>query len=84
VRAGARLMREGPYRVLRHPMYTALLLVMAGFAATAPTVARLLLWAALCCDLVAKLSYEERLLARAFPEYAAYRESTWRLIPFVF
>ena len=33
---------------------------------------------------LAKLSYEETLLAQRFPEYAAYQQRTRKLLPFVY
>jgi protein-S-isoprenylcysteine O-methyltransferase Ste14 len=84
VRPGARLVTRGPYRLIRHPMYSALLLLGLGLVLGAPSPWRWLLWLALLVNLVIKLSYEERLLAARFPEYPAYRRGTWRLIPFLF
>lgn len=84
VRMGARLVTRGPYRLIRHPMYSALLIVCLGLVMGAPSLLRWLLWLALLADLVIKLNYEERLLARRFSEYAAYRRRTWRVLPFVY
>ncbi|NTU78094.1 MAG: isoprenylcysteine carboxylmethyltransferase family protein [Chloroflexales bacterium] len=84
VREGARLVTRGPYRVIRHPMYSALLLIGAGLVMGAPSLLRWLLWLALLVDLVVKLNYEERLLAARYTEYPAYRRGTWRIVPFVY
>jgi protein-S-isoprenylcysteine O-methyltransferase Ste14 len=84
VRAGAQLVTRGPYRVIRHPMYSALLLVGLGLVLGAPSLLRWLLWLTLLCDLMIKLTYEERLLARRFNDYSTYQQRTWRLIPFVY
>jgi protein-S-isoprenylcysteine O-methyltransferase Ste14 len=40
-----------------------------------------MLFAALAAVLWSKLNFEERLLLEAFPDYAAYRTQSWRLIP---
>jgi protein-S-isoprenylcysteine O-methyltransferase Ste14 len=84
VRPGARLVTRGPYRVIRHPMYSAVLLGSLGLVMGAPSLPRLALWLVLLADLVVKLNYEERLLAGRFNEYAAYRRRTWRIIPFIY
>lgn len=78
----ARLVTGGPYRWVRHPMYDALLLVMAGLAGTA--VAAWLAWAALAGVLAAKAAIEERHLRHAHSGYAAYAAITRRFIPGIY
>jgi len=80
---GARLVTGGPYRRVRHPMYVALLLAMAGIAAEAPNGLLLGMWAALLLVLNFKAALEERLLQQRWPEYADYRARTWRFIPWI-
>ena len=77
------LVRSGPYRWIRHPMYSAVLLVAAGALATDPAPLRIALLIALAVLLVAKLVREERLLCAAYSDYAAYQASTWRLVPWI-
>jgi len=79
----ARLVTHGPYRFIRHPMYTALLLVVWALIADDSSLFRLATGAILTLNLVIKLRYEERLLQRHFPEYTAYMKRTKRLIPFI-
>ncbi|MDW8338262.1 MAG: isoprenylcysteine carboxylmethyltransferase family protein [Thermoleophilia bacterium] len=83
-RQAAELVERGPYRVVRHPLYSAGLLLGAGISlassplALAATVALALLWAA-------KASVEERFLRERYPGYAAYaRRVRWRLVPYVY
>jgi protein-S-isoprenylcysteine O-methyltransferase Ste14 len=78
------LVREGPYRWIRHPMYAAILLLVAPPLLERADVSRLILLAALAAVLVAKLTLEERLLVRRFADYADYRRETWRLFPPVY
>lgn len=84
VKRGGRFVARGPYSVIRHPMYAAVLLTTLALVADQPTVWRWLLWGALLSTLLIKLSYEEALLKRQYPEYAAYCRRTRRLIPFLF
>lgn len=78
---GARLVMHGPYRWVRHPMYVALLLAMAGIAAEASNGLVLGVWALLLLVLNFKAALEERLLQQRWPEYTDYRVRTRRFIP---
>ena len=84
VRAGSRLVTGGPYQWIRHPMYTALLMIMLALVCESFSYWRGFCWLLLSVDLVVKLSYEERLLGEAFDDYEAYRLRTWRLVPWIF
>jgi protein-S-isoprenylcysteine O-methyltransferase Ste14 len=84
VRHGSRLVREGPYRWIRHPMYAAILLGALALVLDELTPLRVLIYAILLVNLIVKLTYEERLLAAAFPIYTAYQEVSKRLIPFIY
>ena len=84
VRQGSELVRHGPYRWLRHPMYASILLGALALVLDTPTLLRGLIYAVLVVDLLVKLTYEERLLLAAFPHYAAYQAASKRLIPFVY
>jgi protein-S-isoprenylcysteine O-methyltransferase Ste14 len=84
VARGARLITTGPYRFIRHPMYSAVLLITVSLVLSRFTLARLTVWTALLAVLLAKLQHEEVLLAKRFREYTAYQRRTKRLVPFVF
>ena len=79
-----RLMRSGPYRIVRHPLYLGELITMFGAVLASATAAR----AAVCLLLVACQVYrairEEQLLGGAFPEYPEYASRTARFVPGVF
>lgn len=79
---GGRLVTHGPYRLVRHPMYLAVLLFTAAFAA-AGDAWQWALWVALAAVLYAKARREERGLALVHPGYADYRARTRAIIPFV-
>lgn len=80
-RTGGRLVEHGIYAWIRHPMYSALLLLAMAAIAVAPTLPTLVSAAALAVVLWAKSSLEERWMNGVHPGYAAYRERTKRFVP---
>jgi protein-S-isoprenylcysteine O-methyltransferase Ste14 len=84
VKQDARLVTKGPYAVIRHPMYSAVLLAMWSLIIDRYSLFRLAVGLILTADLLMKMRYEEGLLKKRFPEYEAYMKGTKRLIPFVF
>ena len=78
------LIRSGPYRLVRHPIYTGLLLAILGTAVAFGEWRGLLAFALLTGSLLLKLRVEERFMGESFPnEYARYRAEVPALIPFV-
>jgi protein-S-isoprenylcysteine O-methyltransferase Ste14 len=76
-RAGAHLVTRGVYSRLRHPMYTAIVLLVAGLFLRKPAVAVGAMTACVIAFLALKVRVEERFLAERYPGYAAYRARTW-------
>ena len=80
-RAGGQLIWHGPYRWIRHPMYSA---VIAGGVACAWADGSIWGWLgaiALAAVLAVKASCEERWMLLEHPNYASYRARTWRFVP---
>ena len=84
VKHQARLVTGGPYRHIRHPMYTALLMGSLSLVLDAFSLLRLALWLVLFVDLLVKLNYEERLLSQDLEGYSTHMQRTKRLIPFLY
>lgn len=78
------LIRKGPYRVVRHPIYTGLLVMFVG---TTLHIGQLRCFLGLLLVAIGfwiKLNQEEKLLLRHFPEaYPNYRREVKALVPFV-
>jgi protein-S-isoprenylcysteine O-methyltransferase Ste14 len=80
-RTGGRLVQQGPYRWIRHPMYTALIACGSAAAWAAASTWGWLAVAALCAVLAIKAMLEERWMLVEHPGYAAYRARTRRFLP---
>ena len=80
------LIRHGPYRLVRHPIYSGIILAAAGsFVATLPTIQGLICMVYLIVGFRLKSLFEEQLLARQFPQdYPRYKREVRALIPFVY
>ncbi|MGI9009109.1 MAG: methyltransferase family protein [Streptosporangiaceae bacterium] len=79
----AQLVTTGPYHVIRHPIYSGILLAMAGTAIAASPY-WLVAVALTGAYFVYSAVMEERYMTGIFPDaYPAYRRSTKMLIPFV-
>ena len=80
------LVERGPFRIVRHPSYTGVLLAFVGLALSLRN------WAALLVILlpigaafIRRMDVEEDALSRALgPHYADYMKRTKRLVPFVY
>jgi protein-S-isoprenylcysteine O-methyltransferase Ste14 len=84
-RAGDKLVTGGPYRFVRHPMYTAALGISFGLACLTQSLAFFLVFCAYVVLILLLIPLEEEGLRRAYgEEYAAYRRRTKRIIPFVY
>ncbi len=82
-RRDAQLLTDGVYAFVRHPFYTAVLLIAGALVFDYYSWLRLLAWSMLLIVLLIKIEYEEKMLQQQFDTYAAYKQRTWRLIPFV-
>jgi len=77
------LVTSGPYRFIRHPIYSGLLLGLIG-TALATNFLGLIIVVILGAYFYYAATVEERNLVVAFPSaYPAYREHTKKLIPFL-
>ncbi len=81
---GSEHVERGWYRLVRHPIYSGLLLTAFGFAGVTQSWSRFALAAALALMLDAKARDEERRLAKRYPTYEAYALRTKRFIPMVY
>jgi len=84
VKEGHVLIRSGPYRILRHPIYSGLLLALIGTAAAIDEIRGGLAVVCAVVGFVRKIRVEEQQMLETFVEYDAYRRETAALIPFLY
>lgn len=78
------LVRSGPYRVVRHPIYTGLLLALIGTALAIGAWRGLLGVVCALLGFLWKIHVEESRMRQTFPEYENYRRRTSALIPLLY
>ncbi|HET6741638.1 MAG TPA: isoprenylcysteine carboxylmethyltransferase family protein [Kribbella sp.] len=78
------VVQHGPYRWVRHPLYTGELVSSLGVVIAAGSPAAGGVWLLLVALQVYRALREEHVLLRTLPEYADYRTRTAALLPGVF
>ncbi len=78
------LTSSGPYKLVRHPMYTSTILITLIWLINDFTFIRTISWILLVAVLIIKTFYEEKILDEEFPEYSSYKRKTKRIIPFLY
>lgn len=81
---GAALVESGVFRLIRHPIYSGLVLAGVGWAVLTGSVLALIAAGALFLVLDGKSRREEGWLAAAHPGYGAYRARSKRLLPWIY
>lgn len=78
---GGELVTSGAYAYVRHPIYSALLLLCTGFGLWRGDGAALLYTALLAVLFDRKATFEEGQLAAKYPDYPAYRRRVGKFWP---
>jgi protein-S-isoprenylcysteine O-methyltransferase Ste14 len=76
-----RLVTDGPYRIVRHPLYATEGIAIIGIFLPYLSVQAAVLFAVQVAVQLIRMNYEEQVLRTTFPEYADYARHTRRLIP---
>ncbi len=81
-----RLITDGPYRWVRHPAYTGLLLALAAAGlAMGDVLALLILTIPTGLAFQSRIAIEEKMLEQKFGSvYQDYRKTTWKLLPWLY
>ena len=85
IQEGHTLITSGPYKYLRNPSYTGMLITLLGFGiGIGNWLSIIVLLAAGLVSLVRRIVIEDRALDGQFgKEYEEYKKRTWALIPFI-
>lgn len=84
IKKGHTLVRRGPYALVRHPIYSGILLAILGTALAIGEIRALLGASLVLLILIHKINLEERFMTEQFGAgYADYRRQVKALIPFV-
>lgn len=78
------LVTTGPYRLVRHPLYLAEETALFGVLLQFFSLATALIFAVQVAFQLRRMHNEELVLSTSFPEYAAYRLQTARLLPGIY
>jgi protein-S-isoprenylcysteine O-methyltransferase Ste14 len=78
------LVTAGPYRLIRHPIYTAASLFIWGAALAHWSWQSALVASVVTLAMLVRIFSEEQLLKARYPEYRDYMRRTSRMVPWLF
>ena len=84
VKAGGQLCTSGPFRLIRHPMYTAVILLLFALLLNDYSTTRLIVFLIVLIDLIVKMNVEEKILTAHYEGYKDYMIGTKRIIPYIY
>jgi len=84
LKVGHELVQAGPYRFVRHPIYSGFILMFAAIVLLVGRAAGILALCLFVYSFLLKLRREERMMLKQFPKaYPEYMKKTKRLVPFI-
>lgn len=85
IKKGQQLVTSGPYRIIRHPIYTSVVLELVGFELAANSWLSILIFIICGFFFYQHTKKEEHLLELKFGEkFKSYKNKTYRFLPYIF
>ncbi len=78
---GSRLVQNGLYKYVRHPIYSGVLIILLGYGLYTTSSYRLIISLSLLVLFYYKSRYEETRLQHTFSDYKSYQKTTGRFFP---
>lgn len=84
IKVDHKLVRTGPYKMVRHPIYSGVLLGVIGSVIVIGDLVALIAFVLILADLLVKTWKEEKILVEEFgPAYIQYKKEVKALIPYI-
>lgn len=80
----AKLIKSGPYKYVRHPIYTVVILLALIWIMGKFSLVNFAVFISLIIIFIVKMNYEENFLKKKFPDYEDYVSESKKLIPFIY
>lgn len=78
---GARLIKNGLYKFMRHPIYTGIFIVLFSYGMSVTSSYKIIISTLLLVVFYFKSVYEEKRLLEVFSAYESYQKTTGRFFP---
>lgn len=80
----SRLVPKGPFVYIRHPVYTAFLILAVCWNLNYISITRLIVLIIFIVSVVLSVIHYENLLSKKLSDFGLYKQKTYRLIPFIY